>query len=83
MRGALSDQRMGLSFTIADGPRQRSHSRYSTLAGLMIVFYCLRFEIPPNPGGRVPICMSIYPRNTVARLYPHALGSLFVASYDT
>jgi hypothetical protein len=27
MRGALSDKRMGLSFTIAAGPRQRSQSR--------------------------------------------------------
>jgi hypothetical protein len=27
MWGALSDERMGLSFTIAAGPRQRSHSR--------------------------------------------------------
>jgi hypothetical protein len=27
IRGALSDERTGLSFTIAAGPRQRSHSR--------------------------------------------------------
>jgi hypothetical protein len=27
MWGAVSDERMGLSFTIAAGPRQRSHSR--------------------------------------------------------
>jgi hypothetical protein len=27
MRGALSDEGTGLSFTIAAGPRQRSHSR--------------------------------------------------------
>jgi hypothetical protein len=27
MRGALSDERMSLSFTVAAGPRQGSHSR--------------------------------------------------------
>jgi hypothetical protein len=39
----LSDERMGLSFTIAAGPRQHSHSqiRVST-------FYYLRFETPPT-----------------------------------
>jgi hypothetical protein len=37
---ALSDERTGLSFTTAAGPRQRSHSRVR-------VPYCLRFETPP------------------------------------
>jgi hypothetical protein len=32
-----------------------------------------------NLDGQVPVFIS--PRNRVARLYPHALGSLFVASY--
>jgi hypothetical protein len=31
--------------------------------------------------GQVPIF--IYPRNRVAQLYPQALASLFVASYDS
>jgi hypothetical protein len=35
----------------------------------------------PNLEGQVPILIS--PRNRVARLYPQALGSLFVASYDS
>jgi hypothetical protein len=35
----------------------------------------------PNLEGQVPVCIS--PRNRVARLYPQALGSLFVASYDS
>jgi hypothetical protein len=35
--GVLSDNRTGLSFTIAAGHRQRSHSRVT-------IFYCLRFE---------------------------------------
>jgi hypothetical protein len=37
MWGALSDERTDLSFTIAAGPRQRSHFRVT-------IFYCLRFE---------------------------------------
>jgi hypothetical protein len=35
----------------------------------------------PNLVGHVPVFIS--PRNRVARLYPQALGSLFVASYDS
>jgi hypothetical protein len=35
----------------------------------------------PNLEGQVPLFIS--PRNKVARLYPQALGSLFVASYDS
>jgi hypothetical protein len=35
----------------------------------------------PNLEGQVPVFIST--RNSVARLYPQALGSLFVASYDS
>jgi hypothetical protein len=35
----------------------------------------------PNLEGQVPVF--IYPRNRVARLYPQALGSFFVAFYDS
>jgi hypothetical protein len=35
----------------------------------------------PNLEGQVPVFIS--PRNRVARLYPQALGSLAVASYDS
>jgi hypothetical protein len=41
-------------------------------AGLMTIFYCLRFETPPNLEGQVPVFIS--PRNRVAQLYPQALG---------
>jgi hypothetical protein len=44
MWGALSDERTGLLFTIAAGPRQRSHFRVRVLLGLAIKFYSLRFE---------------------------------------
>jgi hypothetical protein len=49
-------------------------------AGLMIIFYSLRFEIP-NVGGQVPVFIS--PRNKVAQLYLQALRYLLVASYDS
>jgi hypothetical protein len=35
----------------------------------------------PNLEGQVPVFIS--PRNRVAQLYPQALGSLFVISYDS
>jgi hypothetical protein len=35
----------------------------------------------PNLEGQVPVFISL--RNTVAQLYPQALGSLFVASHDS
>jgi hypothetical protein len=46
MWGALSDERIGLSFTIATAPLQRGHSRVRVPSpvGLVTVFYCLRFE---------------------------------------
>jgi hypothetical protein len=54
MCGALSDKRTDLSFTIADGHRQRSHSGPS-LAGPMTIFDCLRFAtpLPGGPGPRI------------------------------
>jgi hypothetical protein len=46
----------------------------------MTTLYYLRFETP-NLEGQIPVFIS--PRNKVARLYPHALDSLFVAFYDS
>jgi hypothetical protein len=69
---------MDLSFTIADGPRQRiilrSESRGNHDHNLLS-----QFRGFPNMEGQVPVFIS--PRNRVARLYPQVLGSLFVASY--
>jgi hypothetical protein len=48
-------------------------------AELTAIFYCPIWDFP-NLEGQVPIFIS--PRNRVAQLYPWALGSLFVASYD-
>jgi hypothetical protein len=47
---------------------------------LTAIFYCLIWD-SPNFEGQVPIFIS--PRNRVAQLYPRALGSLFVAFYDS
>jgi hypothetical protein len=44
------------------------------------IFYCLIWD-SPNLEGQVPVFIS--PRNRVAQLYPRALGSLFVSSYDS
>jgi hypothetical protein len=48
---------MGLLFTIAAGPRQRSHSQVRVLAGLMPTFYCVRLSLPEagGPGPRIYI----------------------------
>jgi hypothetical protein len=81
MWGALFDDRAGLSFTIADGPRQRSDSRvwvprdsrpYLTVSDS-------RLLQPGGPGPRT----YIFPQNRVAQWYPQALGALFIASYDS
>jgi hypothetical protein len=49
-------------------------------AELTAMFYCLIWG-SPNLEGQVPIFIS--PRNRVAQLYSRALGSLYVASYDS
>jgi hypothetical protein len=50
-------------------------------AGLVIMFYCLRFETPPNLEDQVAVFISH--RKRVDQLYPQALGSTFVASYES
>jgi hypothetical protein len=49
-------------------------------AELTAIFYSLIWD-SPNLEGQVPVFIS--PRNRVAQLYPRALGSLCVASYDS
>jgi hypothetical protein len=70
---------MGLSFTIVAGPRQRSHSQVRVPRNSWPHFAVSdsRAPQPRGPGPRIYI-----PRNRVVQLYPQALGSLFVASYD-
>jgi hypothetical protein len=80
MWGALSVERTGLSFTIAADPRQRSHSQ-SLSRGTHDHILLSQILDSPNLEDQVPVF--IYPRNRVAQLYPQALGSLFVLSYDS
>jgi hypothetical protein len=75
----LSDERMGLSLqlllVLASAVIHRSESRgtYDILLS--------QIQDSPNLEGQVHIFISH--RNRVAQLYPQALGSLFVASYDS
>jgi hypothetical protein len=78
MWGALSEERMGLSFTIAAGPRHRSQVRVQRDSSLILLS---QIRDSPNLESQVPVF--IFPRNMVAQLYTQALGSLFVASYDS
>jgi hypothetical protein len=65
---------MGLLFAIAADLRQRSHSQVRVPRDSQI-------RDSPNLEGQVPVFIS--PSHRVARLYPPALGSLFIASYDS
>jgi hypothetical protein len=64
---------MGLSFTIAAGPRLSIHSQVQVPTTL---FQVRDFS---NLEGQVPVFLSH--RSMVAQLYPQSLGSLFIASY--
>jgi hypothetical protein len=66
------------SFTISAAvPRQRSHSQARVPRDSWPHFT----RDVPNQEGQVPVFISL--RNSVVKLYPQALGSLFVASYDS
>jgi hypothetical protein len=80
MWSILSDDRMGLPFTIVAGPRQRSHS-WVWVPRDSWPYFTVSYSRHPQPGGPGPVY--IYPRNRVAQLYTQTLGSLFVASYDS
>jgi hypothetical protein len=53
MWGALSDERTSLSFTIAPGPRQRSHSRVLGPRNSWSQFIVPHSRLP-KPGGSIP-----------------------------
>jgi hypothetical protein len=69
--GALSDDKTGLSFTIAAGPRQRSHSRVRVSRDSWQYVTVSDWRLPKS-GGRGT---RIYIRNRAAHLHPRALGS--------
>jgi hypothetical protein len=66
--GALSDDRTGLYFTVAAGPRQRSLSGVRVPRDLWPSD--LRLSQPRGPGSRI-----YFPRKRVTQIYPKALGS--------
>jgi hypothetical protein len=57
MWGALSDERTGLSFTVAAGPRQRSRSRVRALRDSLPYFTVSdsRLHQPGGPSPRIYI----------------------------
>jgi hypothetical protein len=71
---ALSDERTGLPFTIAAGPRQRSHSRVWVAAGFVTIFYSLKLETPPIWRVRFPY---VYPPGTGWPIYTPGTGFPF------
>jgi hypothetical protein len=73
-------ERTGLSFTIAAGPRQRSQSRVRIPLDSWHILLSQILD-SPNLEGHIPVFIS--PRNRVAQLYPQALDSLLVASYNS
>jgi hypothetical protein len=80
MWDALSDKRTGLSFTIAAGPRQRTHSRIRVTWDSR-PYFTLSDSRLPQPGGAGS---GIYiPQELDGSVYPQELGSLFVDSYDS
>jgi hypothetical protein len=81
MWGTLSDERTGLSFTIAAGPRQHIHSCILVPRASWPYFTVSDLRLPQT-GGPGP-CTFYIPQGQVAQLYHQALGSLFVTSYNS
>jgi hypothetical protein len=74
MRGWVC--RLQLLLVLASAVILRSESR-----GTHDYILLSQIRDSPNLEDQVPVYIS--PRNRVAQLYPQALGSLFVASYDS
>jgi hypothetical protein len=79
MWGAFSDERPDLSFTIAAGLAS-AVILWSNSHGTQNNILLSQIRDSPKLEGQVPVFIS--PRKMVVQLYPQALGSLFVASYD-
>jgi hypothetical protein len=58
---------------------QCNHSIVPSRSEPETILYCLIWD-SPNLEGQIPVFIS--PSNRVAQLYPRALGSLYVVSYD-
>jgi hypothetical protein len=77
----LSDDRIGSVVYMASGHRQRSHSQVES-RGTHDNIWLSQIRESPNLEGQVHV-FTISSRSRVAQLHPQALGSLFVASYDS
>jgi hypothetical protein len=75
MWGALSDERTGLSFTVAAGPRQRSHSGARVPRDSWPYFTVSGSRIPQSGGPG--------PQEQGGPVMPQGTGFLFVASCDS
>jgi hypothetical protein len=53
IQGTLSEKRTGVSLTISDGPRQRSHTRVQVTRDSWLYFYCLRSDTPRTWRARL------------------------------
>jgi hypothetical protein len=71
----------GFIVYISAGPRQRSHSLVPVPQHSLYHILLSQILDSPNLEDQVPAFISCSKR--VAQLYPHALGSLFVASYES
>jgi hypothetical protein len=73
MRGQVCCLQLLLALASAVILRSESHRTHDHS-------YCFRFKTPPTWEVRSPYLSH---RNRMAQLYPQALGSVFVASYDS
>jgi hypothetical protein len=73
---------MGLSFTIAAGPRQRIHSQVRVPRDSWPYLTVSDSRLRQH-GVQSPCIYEYIAWNRVAQLYLQALGSIFVASYDS
>jgi hypothetical protein len=81
MWGALCFERTGLSFTISAGLHQHRYSLRSESSGNHDHIVQSKIRDSLNLQGQLPVFTA--PRSRVGRLYPQALDSLLVASYDS
>jgi hypothetical protein len=80
MWGAFPGEGTGLSFIIAAGSRQRSRS-WIRVPRDSWPHLLSQIRDSSHLEGQAPVFIST--RNRMAQLYPQALGSLFVAFYDS
>jgi hypothetical protein len=73
---------MDLSFTLAAGPRQRTHSQVRVSRNSW-QYFPVSYSRLLQPSGRGPRIYIPQEQGGVAQLYSRALGSHFIASYHS